>query len=151
MRGPWKYLALGILLLAPACTLAGDHFDGSWQTKLTCPPKGDTEGYTWQFAATIKSGVFRGEHGAPGQPGYLLLEGPISDDGSAKLSASGIAASRKYTRGIFAHSGEDYSYDVKAQFGEKAGTGIRNQGLGIAGRPCTFDFQKLPPAAPPAQ
>ena len=87
------------------------RFDGQWLTTLTCPAKGSTEGYTWQF-------------------------------GSVKLSATGIVASRKYARGIFAHQGEEYSYAIKAQFGETEGTGARNEGLGIVGRPCTFDFVK---------
>jgi hypothetical protein len=42
----------------------------------------------------------------------------------------------------FAHKGEDYSYDIKAQFSETKGTGTRSTGLGIVGRPCTFDFVK---------
>jgi hypothetical protein len=51
-------------------------------------------------------------------------------------------ASRKYARGVFAHKGEDYSYDIKAQFGETSGTGTKSEGLGIVGRTCTFDFVK---------
>lgn len=39
-------------------------------------------------------------------------------------------------------TGESYSYDIKAQFNEAEGTGTRNQGLGVVGRPCTFDFVK---------
>jgi hypothetical protein len=51
----------------------------------------------------------------------------------AKLSANGIVASRQYARGVFAHKGESYSYDVKAQFKETEGTGTKSQGLGIVG------------------
>ena len=83
----------------------GLRFDGEWQTKLTCPPKGSTEGYTWQFPSLIQNGSFRGERGTPGEPGYLLIEGKIAEDGKAKLSASGIVASRKYARGVFARKG----------------------------------------------
>ncbi len=122
------------------------HFDGKWLTKLTCPAKGDTQGYTWQFDSVIQNSNFRGEHGTAGEPGYLLIQGKIAEDGSAKLSASGITASRKYTRGIFAHKGEEYNYDIKAQFHEGAGTGTRNEGLGIVGRACTFDFVEQPAA-----
>jgi hypothetical protein len=111
-------------------------------TTLTCPEKGSTEGYTWQFPSVVQNGNFRGEHGAAGEPGYLLIEGRIAEDGSAKLAASGVVASRKYARGILAHKGEEYSYDIKAQFNEKDGTGARNAGLGIVGRPCTFTFAR---------
>ncbi len=72
----------------------------------------------------------------------MLIEGKIAKDGSAKLSATGIVASRKYARGVFAHQGEEYSYDIKAQFQDKEGSGTRDTGLGVVGRPCTFDFAK---------
>ena len=131
-----------ILIFLPAVSCGGERFDGNWQTKMTCPPKGNTEGYTWQFPAVIQNNNFRGEHGTAGEPGYLLIEGKIKEDGSAKLSATGIVASRKYARGVLAHQGEDYSYNIKAQFKETEGTGARSEGLGIVGRACTFDFVK---------
>jgi len=118
------------------------HFDGKWLTKLTCPAKGNTEGYTWQFSSVIQNSNFRGEHGIAGEPGYLLIEGKIAEDGNAKLSATGIVASRKYARGVFAHKGEDYGYNIKAKFKDTEGTGTRDAGLGIVGRSCTFDFTK---------
>jgi hypothetical protein len=118
------------------------RFDGNWSTKLTCPEKGNTEGYTWQFASVIRNSNFHGEHGTAGEPGYLLIEGRIAEDGTAKLSATGIVASRKYARGVFAHKGEEYNYDIKAQFQDTQGTGTKSAGLGIVGRTCTFDFVK---------
>jgi hypothetical protein len=90
----------------------------------------------------ITGGSLHAERGTAGEPGYLLIEGPIKEDGSAKLSANGVVASRQYARGILAHKGEEYTYTVKAQFKETEGTGTRDQGLGIVGRPCTFDFAK---------
>jgi len=88
-------LVLAAFLL-PAGVRAGERFDGNWMTKMSCPSKGNTEGYTWQFASTITGSNFRGEHGTAGQGGYLLVEGKIKEDGSAKLSANGLVASRKY-------------------------------------------------------
>jgi hypothetical protein len=131
-----------IILLSSATSFAMDRFDGQWLTKLTCLPKGSTSGYTWEFPATIQDSNFIGEHGTAGEPGYLRLEGKIADNGSVKLAANGIVASRQYARGAFAHNGEDYSYDVKAQFKEAEGTGTRNEGMGIAGRPCVFEFKR---------
>jgi len=129
-----------------ACSIAfgqtPEKFDGKWATKLMCPEKGNTEGYTWLFNSMVQNGNLRGEHGTAGEPGYLLIEGKISPDGAAKLSANGIVASRKYARGVFAHKGEEYSYDIKAQFGEKEGTGTRNVRMGVVGRTCTFEFVK---------
>lgn len=137
----WLIVVCAVVLL-PGISVAQQQFDGNWLTKLTCPAKGNTEGYTWEFPSVIQNSNFRGEHGAAAQPGYLLIEGKIKEDGSAKLSANGIVASRKYARGVLAHKGEDYSYDIKAQFKETEGTGTRDEGLGVVGRPCTFEFEK---------
>jgi hypothetical protein len=126
----------------PGLLIAAEHFEGKWMTTLTCPSKGNTEGYTWTFPSVIENGNLKGERGTAGQPGYLLIEGPVKEDGTAKLSANGIVASRKYARGVFAHEGENYSYNIKATFKEATGSGIRDEGLGIVGRPCTFDFVK---------
>ncbi len=142
MRNTIWLLIVGSLILLPGLSVAGERFDGNWLTKLTCPAKGNTEGYTWQFASAIQNSNFRGERGTAGEPGYLLIEGKIAENGTAKLSANGIVASRKYSRGVLAHKGEEYSYDIKAQFKETEGTGTRNEGLGIVGRACTFDFTK---------
>jgi len=133
---------------AVAQSNAGGPFDGNWRTTLTCPAKGSTEGYTWEFPGVIQDSSFRGEHGAAGEPGYLLIEGKLTPDGKAKLSANGIVASRKYARGVLAHKGEEYSYTIKAEFKQTEGTGIREQGLGIVGRPCTFEFVKQEAAIP---
>ena len=137
-----RNLMVCALMLSPGILLAEERFDGKWLTKMTCPPKGSTEGYTWLLPSVIENGKFRGEHGTAGEPGYLLIEGKISKDGSAKLSATGIVASRQYARGVLAHKGADYDYDIKAQFSETEGTGKRDAGLGIVGRVCTFDFVK---------
>ena len=47
-------------------------------------------------------------------------------------------------------TGDSYSWGIKAQFKDAEGSGMRNEGLGIVGRPCTFDFVKRQdvPAAP---
>lgn len=139
--------AIGLLLicalvLLPRTSLAGARFDGKWLTTVTCPAIRMTEAYKIQLPGLVKDGNFRGEYGTAGEPGYLLIEGKIREDGSAKLSATGIVASRKYARGVFAHKGEEYSYDVKAQFKETEGTGTKSEGLGIVGRACTFEFVK---------
>jgi hypothetical protein len=147
-------LVFAVLILlggnALAQTPVAGRFDGAWMTKLTCPAKGNTEGYTWQIPSVIQNNKFHGERGTAGEPGYLLIEGKIAEDGKAKLSANGIVASRQYARGILAHKGADYSYNIKAQFKETEGTGARDEGLGIVGRPCTFDFVKQQDANPPS-
>jgi len=142
LRKATRLLVGCALMLLAGISVAGERYDGNWLTKLTCPPKGNTEGYTWQFPSVVQNSNFHGERGTAGEPGYLLIEGKIAEDGSAKLAATGIVASRKYSRGITAHKGEDYGYNIKAQFKETEGTGARNEGLGVVGRPCTFEFSK---------
>ena len=143
----WTIL-VACLAALPAIVLPGPSFDGNWQSTMTCPAKGNTEGYTSQFPSVIQANNFHGEHGTAGQPGYLLIEGKIANDGSAKLSANGVIASRDYARGVFAHQGESYSYSINAQFKDAKGTGTRDTGLGVVGRPCTFDFEKQSATTP---
>ena len=135
-------LAVCALLLVPATLSAEGSFDGTWDTTLTCPAKGDTAGFTTHFTSVVTAGNLRGERGTAGEPGYMLLTGAIAANGSAKLTINGIIANRAYARGIFAHKGEEYTWDAKAQFQATTGSGTRDQGLGIIGRPCTFDFAK---------
>ena len=125
MRNLVRILVVSALVFLPAASFAGEKFDGNWLTTLTCPAKGNTEGYTWKFPGVVTAGSFRAEHGTADQPGYLLITGPIADDGTAKLSASGIV-----------------TYNIKAQFKETEGSGARDEGLGVYGRPCTFEFVK---------
>jgi hypothetical protein len=76
-----------------------------------------------------------------------VIDGPIADDGSAMLSAKGTV-SQSHARGVFAMKGNNYDYKVKAQFSDAKGTGTRDEGVGILGRPCTFEFTKQTDAAP---
>src|SRR5271157_4579471 len=142
MRKTVRFFVVFILVLLPAVSFAGERFDGKWRTTMTCPPKGNTEGYTWKLSGEVTAGNFHAERGTADQPGYLVITGPIKVDGSAKHSANGIVVSRKYARGVFTHGGEEYSYNIKAQFKETEGTGTRDEGMGIVGRPCTFEFVK---------
>ncbi len=146
---PIRLLAAIALIVLPAVSFGSDRFDGNWLTKLTCPPKGNTEGYIWQFPGVIQDSIFHGERGTIGQPGYFVIEGPIASDGNARLTANGIVGSKEYARGVFVREGANYSWDVKAQFNEATGTGTKGQGLGIVGRTCTFEFTKQSPANPP--
>ena len=142
MRQKLRLSLLCTLLFLPGLLTASENFDGKWHTKIVCPPKGNTEGFTWNFDSVIANGSLRGVRGTEGQPGSFVLDGKIKDDGSAKLSGNGIINSRAYARGVFARKGEDYTWEIKAQFKDGKGTGLRNEGLGIVGRPCTFEFEK---------
>lgn len=150
-------LTVCALMLFPAALIAGGKYDGNWITSLACEAHGETAAYKWQFPSTVTDNIYHAQHGEQGGPGYLVIDGKIADDGSAKLQAKGTVTHNN-ARGVFAMKGNNYSYDIKAQFTERTGTGTRNEGAGILGRPCTFEFTKQtdtpptnqPPADAPA-
>src|SRR5208282_4090618 len=119
IRKAVRLVVVGALLLLPGTSIAGGKYDGN----------------------------FHGQHGEEGGPGYLVIEGKIADDGSAKLAAKGTVT-QNHAHGVFAMKGNNYSYNIKAQFEDAKGTGTRDEGAGILGRPCTFEFVKQPDATP---
>lgn len=140
-------IAICALMLFPLASVAGGKYDGNWTTNMSCEAHGETPAYSWQFPSTITNNVYHGQHNAQGQPGYLVIDGTIADDGSSKLHAQGTVQ-ENHAHGIFAMKGNNYDYDIMAQFTDTKGTGKRNEGAGILGRPCTFDFEKLPDTPP---
>ncbi len=130
-RNVVRLVGVCALILAPAASVAGGRYDGNWTTNLSCEAHGQGEAYKWEFPSTIKDNNFQGVHGEPGGPGYLLIEGKIADDGSAKLSAKGTVVTQQHAHGVFAMKGNNYSYTMKAQFGDAKGTGTRDEGAGI--------------------
>jgi hypothetical protein len=148
----WKAVRLVVVctaMLLPAAALAGGKYDGDWTTHLACEAHGETPAYKWEFPSTIKDSNFHGQHGEEGGPGYLVIEGKIADDGSAKLTAKGKVV-ENHAHGVFALKGNNYDYDIKAQFDATRGAGSRDEGAGILGRSCTFEFVKQAGAAPAA-
>jgi hypothetical protein len=108
--------------------------------------------YKWTFVGTITNSNFHGQHGEEHGPGYLVIDGPINPDGSAKLHAKGTVQAGN--AGIVTElKGNKYDYYIEAKFTDTSGTGKRDEGAGILGRPCSFEFTKQtdqPTALPPA-
>lgn len=155
MRKPVCLLLLCAPLLAGAQAPA-EPFDGSWTTTMSCDASNYMPAYKWTFASTIAGSNFHGQHGEEHGPGYLVIDGPIKADGSAKLHAKGTVQAGK--AGLVTQlKGNKYDYNIEARFTATAGTGTRDVGAGILGRPCTFSFTKqsdtstASPASPPAQ
>jgi hypothetical protein len=141
-------LALFASLLFAGTSRGGGKFDGMYITHLACEQHEETAAYKWEFPSEVKDGNFHGQHGEENGPGYLVIDGKIADDGSAKLVAKG-KVTNSHAHGVFAVHGDNYGYNIKAQFDDKGGTGKRDEGAGILGRPCTFDFVKQDPNAKP--
>ncbi len=140
-------------MLPPCCwaQAAGGRFDGTWTTTMACDASTHMPAYKWTFVSTIQDGNFHGQHGEEHGPGYLVIDGPINPDGSAKLHAKGTVQAGK--AGIVTElKGNKYDYYIEAKFTDTSGTGKRDEGAGILGRPCSFQFTKQtdqPAAAPP--
>jgi len=88
-------------MLVPGAMFAGNKYDGNWTTTVACEQHGETAAYKWTFPSVIKDGVYHGQHGQQGGPGYLVVDGKIADDGSAKLVAKGTVE-QSNAHGIFA-------------------------------------------------
>jgi hypothetical protein len=145
----WAPFALGSQV--GGAQAPGARFDGTWTTQMACDASTHMPAYHWKFPATIKDGNYHAQHGEGG-PGYMVIDGPINPDGSAKLHAKGTVQSGK--GGIVTQlKGNKYDYYIEAKFGDTTGTGKRDEGAGLLGRPCSFDFAKQmePSAAPPPQ
>jgi hypothetical protein len=143
-----------VLLFAPVllgAQNAGTRFDGNWTTNVACDASTHMPAYQWTFASTIANGTFHGQHGEEGGPGYMVVDGPINADGGAKLHAKGTVQAGK--AGLITEmKGNKYDYYIEAKFTETSGSGTRDKGVGLLGRPCTFQFTKQTGTpAPPAQ
>ncbi len=129
-------LALALATL-PAASQAAERFDGTWLTTVSCAAARDALGYSFRFVSEVKNGVFRGLHGAEGEPGFLLIEGTVGADGSGKLYATGRTGSKEFVPGRDTPRGTWLGYHIEAHFEAATGTGTR-----IEGRPCSFEFVK---------
>jgi hypothetical protein len=112
-------------------------YDGLWDVTLTCPVADDgAKGYVYVFPARVKGGFIHGEHNAQGTAGWLTVDGPIAEDGSAVLVANGLTGKPAYSVGRV-ETLTPYSYHIAAQFNSGHGTGTRKEL-----RPCSLDFKK---------
>src|SRR5271165_6833612 len=142
MRNPAGLLAVLALLALPAVPTAQerhDHsrFDGKWQTTVSCDPSRGALGFSYRFDSFVNDGNFRGLHGKENEPGYLLIEGTIGDDGIGKLYATGKTGSKEFVPGTDTPRGTEFGYHIKSEFHDKHGEGVR-----VEGRHCSLEFEK---------
>ena len=130
--------AVVILVLSSIlCANDAQKFDGKWLTTVSCANYRDALGFSYQFVSVVKDGAFHGVHGTEGEPGSLVIDGKIPEDGKASLYAKGRTGSKEYVPGRDTPRGSEYGYNIDAQFDGTTGSGSR-----VEGRPCTLKFAK---------
>jgi hypothetical protein len=140
MRRLTRLLTITILLLLPGVSIAGARFarfDGKWQTTVSCDASRGALGFSYRFISVVKNGSFHGLRGTENEPGYLLVDGTIDEDGVGKLYAQGKTGSKEFVPGVDTPRGTDFGYHVNANFDERHGTGVR-----VEGRHCSYEFEK---------
>ncbi len=137
-----RLLVITALIFLPVASFGGERFDGNWLTKLTCPAKGNTEGYTWQFVSVIKNGNLHGERGTADQPGYFTIDGTVADDSNAKLTANGIVVSRDYARGVFRTQRRELQLRRQSSIQRDDGIGHEKSGSRCRGTPLHVRFHE---------
>src|SRR5262245_14007873 len=126
--------------LRPIEAFSGAPFDGIWSVKMVCPQMSNgISGFTLGFAAQVKNGVFHGDIGVEGQPGWRTLDGKIEPNGSALLKERGLHADPNPYK---IKPGTPYSNDTAAQFDATRGTAKR-----VTGRQCDYTFTRYQVAA----
>jgi hypothetical protein len=130
-------VAFFALLLFPVVADATSRFDGKWETILTCDPFKDVRGFSWEFTSEVKEGKLRGVYGTEHQSASIRIEGPISEDGTAQLTATVWTGDKVYVPGNNTPKGTEFRYRIKAEFKDGEGKGTR-----IEGRPCSYSFRK---------
>jgi hypothetical protein len=99
---------------------------------MACEASEPMPAYQWTFQSRIENGVLHAQHGEEGGPGYLVIDGPINNDGSAKLHAKGTVQAGK--AGLVTQlKGNKYDYNIEAKFTDCDGNGNAGQGCGDSG------------------
>ncbi len=117
-------------------TSSAGSFDGKWTTIVSCPAAQGAGAITLLVDADVSGGVFSGEKGNKGRPGWYSLTGKVQSDGAVEIFARGIVASSKLAAGNVP-VGTEYGYLITGRLGTSKGTGARQ-----GGRPCDVTFTK---------
>ena len=110
------------------------RFDGTWDATLVCPRHDGAFGYSYQFTAQVKDGVFHGEYGSADKAPHFSFDGEIKPDGSSIITANGVTGDSKYS--VFnVKKSTPVIYHIEAAFSGSRGTGKR-----IELRECNLTF-----------
>ena len=111
-------------------------FDGKWTTVVSCRAAEGAGSFTILVEADVRGGLFNGEKGDRGKPGWYSLAGKVRPDGAVEVFARGIVPSSRLAAGNVP-VGTPYGYAIKGRLEATKGTGARQ-----GGRPCSVTFTK---------
>lgn len=130
-----RFVLLAALLASAPCEAAS--LDGTWNTTVECPREpGGGESYVWRFVSTVRGSQLRGQHGTPGQPASMTIEGTLGPDGSGILRATGLAGNPRYNLNNVP-GGSPINHQVSVRLSGASGTGER-----LSGRTCHYTFRR---------
>jgi hypothetical protein len=129
-------LSAAIAICSNAIAQNAGPFDGRWTTIVSCPAAEGAGSFTLLVDADVKGGVFAGEKGDMGKPGWYSLTGKVRSDGTLELVARGIVNSSRLAAGNVP-VGTQYGYAITGRLEGSKGTGSRQ-----GGRPCSVTFSK---------
>lgn len=138
MRSLFWIMAVTVVTAISGDALAqsAGPFDGKWTTVVSCSAAEGAGSFTLLVDADIKGGVFSGEKGEKGKPGWYSLNGKVQSDGAVEIFARGIVPSSRLAAGNVP-VGTKYGYPIKGRLEGSKGTGSRQ-----GGRPCSVTFTK---------
>lgn len=133
------WIVTGVLTIAirgHAVAQSAGPFDGMWTTVVSCPAAEGAGSFTLLVDAHVVAGVFSGEKGDKGKPGWYSLNGKVQPDGAVEIFARGIVPSSILAAGNVP-VGTAYGYPITGRLEGSKGTGARQ-----GGRPCSVTFTK---------
>jgi hypothetical protein len=122
---------IGVMTLLAAVAIndgagaqSASPFEGTRTTVVTCPAAEGGGAFTILVDAEIKDGVFSGEKGEKGVPGWYSLNGKVGPDGKVEIFARGIVPSSRLAAGNVP-VGTPYGYPIDGRLEGATGTGNR--------------------------
>ena len=95
-------------------------FDGKWTTVVSCRAAEGAGSFTILVEADVRGGLFNGEKGDRGKPGWYSLAGKFRPDGAVEVFARGIVPSSRLAAGNVP-VGTPYGYAIKRPLGGDQG------------------------------
>jgi Caspase domain len=113
------------------------RFDGFWETTIVCESAGEVLGWSRKFIGRVKNGIFHGQFGVEGKPGFDSYDGMIEPDGSIEFVSKGLTSGDSKRTLYHAPPGIMSSWRAAGRFEATRGSAIR-----VEGRTCNINFAK---------